>query len=113
MRLAHARTANKQEPSLLQWVFFDELFSNLLRTSQRFALSFRIKHRQFAVLESRWDARRRQQALAAVFHPAFAAHYFALFAAFDGLPSAAAADGACLGHCGHEFESTATPGSAQ
>ena len=62
---------------------------------------------------ARRDVRRRQQALAAVLHAAFAAHRLALFAAFDGLPSGAAADGAGLGRCGHEFESTAGQSAAQ
>ena len=68
---------------------------------------------EFAVLVTRRNVRRRQQALAAVLHTALAAHHFALLAALDGLPSCAAADGARLSRCGHDSESTARRNAAQ
>src|ERR1019366_2326501 len=66
-----------------------------------------------ATLGARRNVFSGQQAAAAVAHATFTAHGFALFAAFDGLPSGAAADEAGLARGTPEFESTTRRSAGQ
>src|ERR1039458_918356 len=96
MGLANPRRADKKEASFFQRVVLGELLGRSLGIQQRFALAFGIEICQIATSVARRDVRGGQQASATVAHAAFTAHRFALFAALDGLPSGAAADGAGL-----------------
>src|ERR1035437_623187 len=113
MRLAHSCRADKQQSSLFFGILLDETpskESGIPDALLFLVIRIAVEGAELAMLVMRGNMRRRQQAVGAAFLAAIAAHRFALFAALDGLPSGAAADGTCLGRGGHEFESTAERG---